>query len=69
MGVVYVVTHSRSRPKRTVLEQSGNGTEIRWHCVGDRTVNGRARVPFKRNGTETSPFIWRILYMLTKSYT
>ena len=39
----------------------------RW-CAGDRMANGRARVPFRRNGTErngteTSPFLCLLLYM------
>ena len=34
------------------LGPNGNGTEIHRWCAGDRTVNGRARVPFTRNGTE-----------------
>ena len=34
----------------------------RW-CAGDRTANGRARVPFRRNGTETSPFLCLLLYI------
>ena len=33
-------------------ERNGNGTEMQRWCAGDRTANGRARVPFWQNGTE-----------------
>ena len=45
MGVVYYRSLARAaRPEQ-------NGTEMHWWCAGDRTANGRACIPFRRNGT------------------
>ena len=51
----YMRLHERERPCL-------NRMEIHRWCAGDRTANSRARVPFTRNETETSPFLWRLLY-------
>ena len=49
-GVLPIASASASGRART--EWNGNRTEMHWWCAGDRTTNGRARVPFRRNGTE-----------------
>ena len=73
-------TEKRSLERQTTASSMGqhpatlersttvHGTEIHWWWAGDRTANGRAHVPFAQNGTETSPFLWRLLCLLNDLY-